>query len=208
MKKSEREEMKRKIDAIRIPHEWWTESISQAIPVVLYRAGDNEWPVLVTQEIPKHITPDDCDKFTFGNEQRARVAEFAGAANPAAIQSMLAYVDRLEAQRDRLQEVCGQWEEKAKAWFTSPEAAQQLAGYRDLAQRMNESDAALLVERARLDFVLTKAIALYHGQLTWTDGNLRTHFVACESGDARECIDLLMIEQFRADAVTEAESEQ
>ena len=30
------------------------------------------------------------------------IAQFIAAANPAAIQSLLAYVDRLEAQRDRL----------------------------------------------------------------------------------------------------------
>ena len=34
------------------------------------------------------------------------IAQFIAAANPAAIQSLLAYVDRLEAQRDRLLNAC------------------------------------------------------------------------------------------------------
>ena len=50
-----------------------------------------------------YIQPDermDCDP------ARVDIARHIAAANPAAIQSLLAYVDRLEAQRDRLLNAC------------------------------------------------------------------------------------------------------
>lgn len=40
-----------------------------------------------------------------------------------------------DAEIERLQNLIGEWERKAANWFASPEAAQQLDGYRELAMR-------------------------------------------------------------------------
>lgn len=103
------------------------------------------------------------------------------------------YIDQLEKQRDELLAKISEWERCAANWLASPEAANRLDGYRDLAQRLANAEARLLTECARLDFVLGKAIALYGGQLTWTDEDMRTHFFAVEGLDVRLMIDQLMI---------------
>jgi hypothetical protein len=41
------------------------------------------------------------------------------------------------AELRRLHEVNQEWERKAATWLASPEAAQRLDGYRELAQRIN-----------------------------------------------------------------------
>ena len=46
-------------------------------------------------------------------------------------------IDALEKQRDELLVKVAAWEQKAANWMASPEAAQRLDGYRDLAQRLN-----------------------------------------------------------------------
>lgn len=52
----------------------------------------------------------------------------------------------LRIERDALQVKCDAWLEKAKNWMASPEAAQRLDGYRELAEKC----AALEAERDAL----------------------------------------------------------
>ena len=49
--------------------------------------------------------------------------------------------DRAMRERDKLQLLCAEWEKKAATWLASPEAAQRLDGYRDLAQQLNTATA-------------------------------------------------------------------
>lgn len=107
---------------------------------------------------------------------------------------------KMRKERDQALAKCAEWESKAATWFASTEARQQLDGYRDLAQRLANAEAKLLTERARLDFVLGKAIALYGGQLTWTDEDMRTHFVSAEDLDIRQMIDQLMMKGWSDDS--------
>lgn len=44
---------------------------------------------------------------------------------------------RLIEERNELLSKVGAWEQKAANWMASPEAAQRLEGYRDIAQRLN-----------------------------------------------------------------------
>lgn len=53
-----------------------------------------------------------------------------------------------QAERDALKRLCTEWETKAATWMASPEAAQKLQGYRDLAQRVNKADAEAAALRA------------------------------------------------------------
>ena len=41
----------------------------------------------------------------------------------------------------RLHQTNLEWQQKAATWFASPEAAQQLAGYQELGQRLNAAEA-------------------------------------------------------------------
>ena len=41
----------------------------------------------------------------------------------------------------RLHELLKEWEAKAATWLASPEAAQRLEGYRELAQRLEKAEA-------------------------------------------------------------------
>jgi hypothetical protein len=45
------------------------------------------------------------------------------------------------AELRRLHTLCGEWEKKAATWLASPQAAQRLDGYRELAQRLNAAEA-------------------------------------------------------------------
>ncbi len=45
------------------------------------------------------------------------------------------------AELRRLHALCGEWEKKAATWLASPQAAQRLDGYRELAQRLNAAEA-------------------------------------------------------------------
>ena len=47
-------------------------------------------------------------------------------------------IEKLRAEVERLQKRDAEWTEKAAAWLSSAEAAQQLDGYRELAARVNE----------------------------------------------------------------------
>ena len=49
-----------------------------------------------------------------------------------------AEIEKLRAEVERLQKRDAEWTEKAAAWLSSAEAAQQLDGYRELAARVNE----------------------------------------------------------------------
>lgn len=42
----------------------------------------------------------------------------------------------------RLHQTNLEWQQKAATWFASPEAAQQLAGYQELGQRLNAAEAS------------------------------------------------------------------
>lgn len=46
--------------------------------------------------------------------------------------------ERIIRERDEARAKCAEWEEKAKAWMASPEAAAQMSGYRELADRIAE----------------------------------------------------------------------
>ncbi len=48
-----------------------------------------------------------------------------------------AKLDELIKQRDELMSKVAAWEQKAANWMASPEAAQRLDGYRDIANRLN-----------------------------------------------------------------------
>ena len=45
------------------------------------------------------------------------------------------------AELRRLDKLCAEWETKAATWLASPEAAQRLEGYRELAQQVNRLEA-------------------------------------------------------------------
>ena len=47
---------------------------------------------------------------------------------------------RLIEERDELLSKVAAWEQKAAHWMASPEAAQRLEGYRDIAQRLNVAE--------------------------------------------------------------------
>lgn len=119
------------------------------------------------------------------------------AVDHLALHPDLSDAGQMRKERDEALAKCAEWESKAATWFASPEARQQLDGYRDLAQRLANAEAKLLTECARLDFVLGNAIALYGGQLAWTDEDMRTHFFAVEGLDVRLMIDQLMIAEWR-----------
>ena len=63
--------------------------ILSGVPSKMFKA----WPAEIASSKDERL---DCDP------ARVDIARHIAAANPAAIQSLLAYVDRLEAQRDRL----------------------------------------------------------------------------------------------------------
>ena len=44
------------------------------------------------------------------------------------------------AELRRLHALCAEWEKKAATWLASPEAAQRLNGYRELAHRLNAAE--------------------------------------------------------------------
>lgn len=48
--------------------------------------------------------------------------------------------DNAAAELRRLHKLNAEWEQKAATWLASPEAAQRLDGYRDLAQRLNTAE--------------------------------------------------------------------
>ena len=48
--------------------------------------------------------------------------------------------NRVKKQRDELLSKVAAWEQKAANWMASPEAAQRLDGYRDIAQRLNVAE--------------------------------------------------------------------
>ena len=49
-------------------------------------------------------------------------------------------VSAAAAELRRLHALCAEWEKKAATWLASPEAAQRLNGYRELAQRLNAAE--------------------------------------------------------------------
>jgi predicted RNase H-like nuclease (RuvC/YqgF family) len=49
-------------------------------------------------------------------------------------------IGRLRAELEAANVRIEQWEQKATTWLASPEAAQRLDGYRDLAQRLNTTE--------------------------------------------------------------------
>ena len=55
---------------------------------------------------------------------------------------MRADLDRTAAEVERLRNQIRAWEQKAATWMASPEAAQRLEGYRELAQKLNAAEAA------------------------------------------------------------------
>lgn len=67
----------------------------------------------------------------------------------------------------RLHELLKEWEAKAATWLASPEAAQRLEGYRELAQRLEKAEAqrdALLEALLRIE----SAVDWYLGRSSFT----------------------------------------
>ena len=52
-----------------------------------------------------------------------------------------AWITDVKAELRRQHALLQEWEEKAATWLASPEAAQRLEGYRDLAQRLERAEA-------------------------------------------------------------------
>ena len=80
-------------------------------------------------------------------------------------------IDDLEKQRDELLVKVAAWEQKAANWMASPEAAQRLDGYRDLAQRLNiaeqqRDELLVALENCRL-------LAARHRKEEWAGHVLR-----------------------------------
>lgn len=76
-----------------------------------------------------------------------------------------AVILQLILQGEELAKQVAEWERLSRNWLASPEAAQRLSGYQELARKTSDAcdvaeklQAELLAERARLDFVLSKAI--------------------------------------------------
>ena len=68
-------------------------------------------------------------------------ARYIAAASPDRIARMLDEIERLRAEN-------AEWREKAATWLASPEAAQRLAGYREIAARTGAALGAAGVEMA------------------------------------------------------------
>jgi hypothetical protein len=68
------------------------------------------------------------------------------------------------AELRRLHTLCGEWEKKAATWLASPQAAQRLDGYRELAQRLNAAEAVNqeLLEALRTALINTDALEISH----------------------------------------------
>ena len=52
-----------------------------------------------------------------------------------------AWITDVKAELRRQHALLQEWEAKAATWLASPEAAQRLEGYRDLAQRLERAEA-------------------------------------------------------------------
>lgn len=63
---------------------------------------------------------------------------------------------RAAAELRRLSALCAEWEAKAATWLASPEAAQRLAGYRELGRKCAELEA----ERDDLKLALAHTVRL------------------------------------------------
>ena len=75
--------------------------------------------------------------------KRHRLSQFKGCDEDRGwllmeIANLHAENEKLRAEVERLQKRDAEWTEKAAAWLSSAEAAQQLDGYRELAARVNE----------------------------------------------------------------------
>lgn len=122
----------------------------------------------------------DCN--TSANARRivACVNACAGVEDPSIypMAKMLRFADEqraacfaLEKQRDELLVKVAAWEQKAANWMASPEAAQRLDGYRDLAQRLNiaeqqRDELLVALENCRL-------LAARHRKEEWAGHVLR-----------------------------------
>jgi hypothetical protein len=95
----------------------------------------------------------------------------------------------LVRERDEARALNAQWAEKAAAWFASPEAAQRLQGYRDLAQQVaaaqNERDEA----RAEIEQHVAKAVARETERCAKVCDDIRAHRPTTGAGGliAEEC---------------------
>ena len=85
---------------------------------------------------------------------------------------LTADVERAAAELRRLDALCREWESKAATWLASPEAAQRLDGYRDLAQQVGELEAeceALRKDAERLNHFEAMADRGYCPTLVFDD---------------------------------------
>lgn len=91
---------------------------------------------------------------------------------------------RAAAELRRLSALCAEWEAKAATWLASPEAAQRLAGYRELGRKCAELEAerdALRADAERWRFALTQPYEFWK----------RIGFMGCAE-DQNEAIDAAM----------------
>jgi hypothetical protein len=65
------------------------------------------------------------------------------------------------AEFERLKARDEEWQRKASAWMASPEAAQRLDGYRELAQKLNAAEAARDALRNLLSAIRSDAQAAH-----------------------------------------------
>jgi len=89
--------------------------------------------------------------------EQARLLGMSGSREAA----LLAKVDAITRERDEARALNAEWGKKAETWMASPEAAQRLQGYRELAQQVataqNERDEAR-AEVAKLRAELRRAL--------------------------------------------------
>jgi hypothetical protein len=80
-------------------------------------------------EVPSHAWPQPVALRLADELNGLCVAEFAWPR-----------LNEAAAELRRLHALCAEWEKKAATWLASPEAAQRLNGYRELAQRLNAAE--------------------------------------------------------------------
>lgn len=69
------------------------------------------------------------------------------------IDMLMAEIERLTERAERAEALNAEWAKKAETWLASPEAAQRLEGYRELASRLEQAEAELAKANETLRFV-------------------------------------------------------
>lgn len=109
--------------------------IAGALPGVAYMDPPDGGSPSIAEQVRRMRA--DLDRTAAENKRQRADAERYKGAWETAVESH----NVLKAELDALRERNAEWERKASAWMASPEAAQQLEGYRELAQRLNAAEA-------------------------------------------------------------------